>query len=112
MFVRIAINQVVSLHEVDDLGRLHVEVAGLDPRALESAVRHHRLGRVHDGSEIDLRVATLRQLAGDRDEQWLAAFTRMLDYAESKGWMTDGEYVRAHCVRIPALPGDAIAVNH
>ena len=70
MFVRIASDQAVSLHEVNDLRRLHVEIAGLDERALQSAVRRHGLGRVHDEGNIDLRVATLRQLAGDQDEQW------------------------------------------
>lgn len=29
MFVRLAIDQAVSLHEVDDLQQLHVEIAGL-----------------------------------------------------------------------------------
>jgi hypothetical protein len=101
MFVRIASDQAVSLHEVDDLKRLHVELVGLDESALESAVRQHDLGRVHGGGDIDLRVATLRQLAGDQDEQWLTAFADMLSYAGSKGWMTDAEHVRAHCVHVP-----------
>ena len=101
MFVRIASDQTVSLHEVSDLRRLHVEIAGLDEHALQSAVQRHRLGRLHGDADIDLRVATLRQLAGDQDEQWVAAFADMLSYAGSKGWMTDGEHVRAHCVRAP-----------
>jgi hypothetical protein len=104
MFVRIASDQTVSLHEAEDLRRLHVEIAGLDERALQSAVRRHQLGRVHDEGNIDLRVAVLRQLAGDRDEQWVGTFADMLNYARSKGWMTDDEYVRAHCVRVPATP--------
>jgi hypothetical protein len=96
----------VSLHEVSDLQRLHVEIVGLDERALQSAVRRHGLGRVHDEGNIDLRVATLRQLAGDQDEQWGTAFSDMLSYARSKGWMTHAEHVRAHCVRVPAIPLD------
>ncbi len=39
------------------------------------------LGRVHDEGDIGLRVATLRQLAGDQDEQWVTAFADMLSYA-------------------------------
>lgn len=109
MFVRIAIDQAVSLHEVGDLGRLHVEVAGLDDRALQSAVRSHGLGRVRDGDELDLRITALRVLAGEQDDQWLAAFGDMLDYAEAKGWKTDDEHVRAHRVRIAALPFDQSA---
>ena len=101
MFVRIASDQAVSLHEVNDLKRLHVEIAGLEESALESAVRQHDLGRVHGDGDIDLRVAALRQLAGDQDEQWVQAFADMLSYARSKGWMTDDEHVRAHCVRAP-----------
>jgi hypothetical protein len=101
MFVRIARDQAVSLHEVSELQRLHVEVAVLDERALQSAVQRHGLGQVHDEGDIDLRVATLRQLAGDQDEQWVAAFADMLGYAQSKGWMPDAEHVRAHCVHVP-----------
>ena len=101
MFVRIAGDQAVSLHEVKDLKRLHVEIAGLDESALQSAVQRHGLGRLHDEGNIDLRVAALRQLAGDQDEQWVTAFADMLSYAASKGWMTDAEHVRAHCVRAP-----------
>ena len=41
----------------------------------------HELGRVHDEGDIDLWVATLRQLAGDQDEQWVTAFADMLSYA-------------------------------
>jgi hypothetical protein len=101
MFVRIAADEAVSLHEVNDLGRLHVEIAGLDESALQSAVRQHDLGRLHGEGDIDLRVATLRQLAGDQDEQWLTGFADMLSYARSKGWITDAEHVRAHWVRAP-----------
>jgi len=106
MFVRIASDQAVSLHEVNDLRRLHVEIAGLDESALQSAVRQHDLGRVHDEGDIDLRVATLRELAGDQDEQWVTSFADMLSYARSKGWMTDAEHVRAHCIRGAATPHD------
>jgi hypothetical protein len=101
MFVRIASDQTVSLHEVNDLKRLHVEIAGLDESALRSAVQQHGLGRVHDEGNIDLRVATLRRLVGDQDDQWVTAFADMLSYAGSKGWMTDTEHVRAHCVHVP-----------
>src|SRR5882757_2218832 len=111
LFIRIAIDQAVSINEVDDLRRLHVEVAGLDGAALQSAIRRHALGRVDDEGGIDLRVATLRQRAGDRDEQWVTAFANMLGYARSKGWMTDGEHVRAHCVRIPAMPLESVAAG-
>jgi hypothetical protein len=106
MFVRIASDQTASLHEMNDLRRLHVEVVGLDESAVQSAVRQHDLGRVHDDGDIDLRVATLPQLAGDQDEQWLTAFADMLSHARSKGWMTDAEHVRAHCVRVAATPLD------
>jgi hypothetical protein len=108
MFVRIASDQAVSLHEVNDLKRLHVEIVGLDARTLQSAVQQHDLGRVQDEGDIDLRVATLRRLAGAQDEQWVQAFADMLSYAGSKGWMTDAEHVRAHCVHVPALPGDQL----
>jgi hypothetical protein len=100
MYVRIASDQAVSLHEVNDLKRLHVEIAGLDESALQSAVQRHGLGRLRDEGDIDLRVAALRRLAGDQDEQWETAFADMLTYAGSKGWMTDAEHVRAHCVRV------------
>lgn len=109
MFVRIAIDQTVSLHEVGNLGRLHVENAGLDAYALRSAVSRNGLGRLLDEGDVDLRIATLRELAGDRDEQWATAFADMLGYARSKGWMSDDEHVRAHCVRIPAIPLEPVA---
>lgn len=110
MFVRMAIDQTVSLHDVDDLRRLHVEIAGLDDRALQSALRRHDLGRTAGRDELDLRVDALRRLAGDRDDQWAVEFADMLAYADSKGWMVDG-YVRAHCVRIPATSTDPVAVE-
>jgi hypothetical protein len=101
MFVRIASDQAVSLHEVNDLKRLRVEIAGLDESALQSAIQRHGLGRLDGEGDIDLRVSALRQLAGDQDEQWVSAFADMLGYARSKGWMTDDEHVRAHCVHVP-----------
>jgi len=55
---------------VNDLRRLHVEIAGLDESALQSAIRN-TTGQVHDEGAIDLQVETLRQLAGDQDEQWV-----------------------------------------
>jgi len=48
----------------------------------------------------------LRELAGDQDEQWVTSFADMLSYARSKGWMTDAEHVRAHCIRGAATPHD------
>ncbi len=62
MFVRIAIDQTVSPEGASVLGRPHVEVAGLDNRELQSALRRSDLGRVDDGGELDIRVATLRRL--------------------------------------------------
>lgn len=111
MFVRIGIDQSVTLLEGNDLQRLHVEVAGLDGRALRSAVKRNELGRVLDDGDIALRVATLRDLAGERDEQWTRDFAAMLMYARTKGWMVDDEHVRAHCRPIAAitLPSSSIA---
>lgn len=104
MFVRIAIDQSISLHEAEDLHRLHVEVAGLDGRAIRSAVTRHGLGKVLEGGDIALRVTALRALAGNYDEHWAADFAAMIHHAQSAGWLIDEEHVRAHVNSVAAIP--------
>jgi hypothetical protein len=83
-----------DLVEVEDLRRLHVEVA--DGTAAEVA------GRVDGADHVWLDVAALRAAGQAKagDPGWAERFDSMIDYARSKGWLDEaGTAVRAHIER-------------
>jgi hypothetical protein len=88
----------VTLEEPSDCTRLKVVVRGpRDADRLGTAVAG--VGRTDGTSAVWLRPDALRRLAAGRvDEQWEAAFEKMLTYARTRGWLdsTTGE-IRAHC---------------
>jgi hypothetical protein len=91
----------VGLSEPADCGRFHVAVRGSgDAATLDQALRANEVGSVDgDGDgEAMVRVDAVRRLAaGTVGETWDDDFAAMLDYARSKGWLSeDGASIRAH----------------
>ena len=88
----------VALAEARDCRRFHVAVRGAgDAAGLDTALRAHDAGVVDGDGEALVRVAAVRRLAGAPGASWEAEFAAMLDYARTKGWLSeDGEAIRAH----------------
>ena len=95
------------LAEPADCRRFHVAVRGRgDAAVLDRVLRASGVGCVDGDGEALVHVAAVRQLAaaagvttapGDADNRWETDFSAMLDYAASKGWMSeDGDSIRAH----------------
>lgn len=84
--------------EADDCRRLHVTTS-LSRAAVEVAIRTSGLGTAVENDHVLLDIDTLRQRAKATssrpswDEQW----TRMIDYARARQWVSaDGRRVLAH----------------
>jgi hypothetical protein len=89
----------VALAEPADCGRFHVAARGNgDAATLDRALRANDVGSVDGDGEAMVRVDAVRRLAGGAaGETWEADFAAMLDYARSKGWLSDdGASIRAH----------------
>jgi hypothetical protein len=90
----------VVLEEPADCGRFHVAVRGDgDATALDAALRSQAVGEIDgDDGEALVGVDAVRRLAGGSvGEAWEKDFAAMLDYAGSKGWLSDdGGTIRAH----------------
>jgi hypothetical protein len=99
MFLRITNDphRQVTLQEPDDFKRLHVEVVALDSSEFRTVVERQQLGRLAEDDHLELRVGALISLAPTRTADWDDGLSSMLRYAQSKGWMTDDDHVRAHC---------------
>lgn len=64
------------------------------------------IGQLVGDAEALVSVAAVRRLA-DRaaDQAWNEGFSAMLDYARSRGWLTeDGSQIRAHLEHAPGDP--------
>ena len=89
----------VALLEPADCGRFHVAVRGRgDAAMLDRALRSDDVGSIDGDGEAMVRVEAVRRLAsGAVGETWNADFAAMLEYARSKGWLSDdGSSIRAH----------------
>ncbi|HXQ90737.1 MAG TPA: hypothetical protein VN768_04195 [Acidimicrobiales bacterium] len=89
----------VAVEEPSDCGRFHVSVRGHgDAGTLDEALRSNHVGVVDGDGEAMVRVDAVRRLvAGAVDDGWEADFAAMVDYARSKGWLSeDGTSIRAH----------------
>src|SRR5664279_3623825 len=103
----------VTLRDSDDLKRFSVrafpQMAGDGDRdddlgALDAALGIQDAGTVDPGGDVIISAAVIRRLAevaaatrgATLDVRWDAGFASMLDYAASKGWMTDDGALRAH----------------
>jgi hypothetical protein len=92
----------VVLEEPADCGRFHVEVRGTgDAAALDEALRAQTVGALDGDGEALIDVEAVRRLAaGSVSDSWEGDFRAMLDYAGSKGWISDdGASIRAHVER-------------
>jgi hypothetical protein len=85
----------VVLEEPEDCTAFSVRARGRVGAALEAA----GVGRM-DGDEALIEVDAVRRLAAGRvGPDWEADFAAMLDFAATKGWMSDeGRSIRAHVV--------------
>jgi hypothetical protein len=89
----------VALVDPADCGRFPVAVrGGGDAGTLDRALRSNEVGSVDGDGEAMVRVEAVRRLAtGAVGETWEADFAAMLEYARSKGWLSDdGSSIRAH----------------
>jgi len=89
----------VTLEDPADCGRFHVAArGGGDAGTLDVALRAAAVGSVDGDGEAVVHVEAVRRLAvGSVEEAWKGEFTAMLDYARSKGWLSDdGASIRAH----------------
>ncbi len=92
----------VTLEEPADCTRFHVTVRGGGAAgALDGALRANAVGSLDGDGEAQVHVEAVRRLAaGTVDETWETDFAAMLDYAGSKGWLSDdGASIRAHVER-------------
>jgi hypothetical protein len=102
MYVEVDLGEepaTVGLAEPGDCGRFHVSVRGsADAGLLDGALRTSATGNVDGDGEVVVRVDAVRRMAaGAVGESWEADFGAMLDYAASKGWLSeDGAAIRAH----------------
>jgi hypothetical protein len=87
----------VSLAEPADFGRFHVQVVGgWDEGAADLLLGG--VGRLESIERAWIDVRAVRVLAGDVvDEEWDTGFDAMIDFAGSKGWLSeDGTAIQAH----------------
>ena len=88
----------VFLVEPSDCRSFDVVVHGSgDDEALDQALAGASVGWT-EGTDALVTVAAVRRLAaGSVGEGWESDLRAMLDYARSRGWLTeDGQSIRAH----------------
>jgi hypothetical protein len=88
----------VTLVEPDDCSRFDVRVLGPgDTDDLDRALVGASVGRMGETGAL-VSVAAVRRLAsGSVGDGWEDGFVTMLDYARSRGWLTDdGAAIEAH----------------
>jgi hypothetical protein len=88
----------VSLVEPDDCTRFDVVVHGpADRGGLDRALSGSSVGRTLGDDALVTVDAVRRLAAGSVTDGWEANFAAMLDYARSRGWLTDdGQEIEAH----------------
>ena len=89
----------VALEDPADCGRFHVTArGGGDAGTLDAALRANAVGTVDGDGEAMVSIEAVRRLAtGSVSAAWEGEFGAMLDYARSKGWLSDdGASIRAH----------------
>jgi hypothetical protein len=91
----------VTLAEPSDFKRFHVSVKGSHTKSeLNKVLTERALGWV-EGDDAFVGVEAVRALASGEaiDSTWESDFQVMLDFAETKGWLSpDGSAIRAHVV--------------
>jgi hypothetical protein len=91
----------VSLTDPDDFRRFHSLVpAGVAGDAVDVVLRRAGAGHSVGADQVAVNVTWLRAAASGVDESWEQSFQQMLDFAGTKGWLTDdGGAVLAHIER-------------
>ncbi|MGW2651462.1 hypothetical protein ACWC2T_42960 [Streptomyces sp. NPDC001393] len=90
---------LASVADAEDLKSLAVVVGpGVSDETLAGALTAGGLGSL-DGQHAWLSVAALRS-AGEDSDAWRSGFTKMIEFATSRGWTNEsGNAVRAHVER-------------
>ncbi|OYD70378.1 hypothetical protein [Rhodococcus sp. OK302] len=88
MIIRIS-DLEVTVHESDDLNRMHVE-SDSDHIAIDTALRSSGLGHLGEENSVVLDTAALRSRCTDPTPDWERRWAAMMDYATKKGWTRDG----------------------
>ena len=94
----------MTLTGPDDFTRFHVSARGErdeqgepDVARLDAVLRATETGACDGPSDARVRIDAVRRMAGRTDAGWETGFTAMLDFARTKGWLSDdGEAIRAH----------------
>ena len=89
----------VKVVDVDDLTRLHLALGAVTDEEADSALREAGLGRLQDADTGFLDVAALRAAAEPQAgaDDWAQQWDGMVEYARSKGWLTDdGASLQVH----------------
>ncbi|WP_405146807.1 hypothetical protein OG308_24340 [Nocardia salmonicida] len=95
MIIRIT-EHAATVHETDDLTRMHVECHS-DASAADSALRRAGLGYVIGAENAVLDAAAVRSHCADPTPDWEQRWTAMITYATAKGWTRDeGRSIVAH----------------
>lgn len=84
------------VQEPDDLKSYKVVVDGQENR--EAIIAAHSELRQVDPEHVAVAETVLKNLAGDlaTDEEWLTGFARMINYARSRGWVTEAGEIVGH----------------
>ena len=91
----------VTLTDPDDLRRFHSRVpAGVAVTPWTRCSAAPGAGHSVGADQVAVNVTWLRAAASGVDENWERSFQQMLDFAGTKGWLTDdGGAVLAHIER-------------
>jgi hypothetical protein len=95
MFISVARNGRLTLHEPDDFKRLHVEASDgdLSRETINAALAS--MAEV-DGDNFWIGIAALKALAS-RDAAWERSFDAMIASVQKFGWVSqNGQRVRCH----------------
>jgi hypothetical protein len=99
MFVRVYASDDgtrVSLEEPDDCRRFHL-VCEIDLDLLGDTLVEANVGSLEDDDTALINPEAIVRAAGGRvGADWGERFGAMVEYAETKGWVTDDGNVRAH----------------
>jgi hypothetical protein len=100
MYVRVFASDsgyaVVTVDEPDDCGRFHL-VCEVDPVLLGRTLVEANVGWMeNDETAVINREAILRAVGDRVGPDWGERFAAMVEYAETKGWVTTDGNIRAH----------------